>query len=646
MNIYSRSTINHIIPLFLNNLIRVSFTIVLIFILSSTYHGQPKQSDSDLLKSVSKQLLAAVTKTPADHPWPPKFEIWQTEDLNAFAGKNPNNRDEYIVVVTSPMFDKVVKGQADRLAYIVGHELNHILCGHVDQNDVILQGDSRNVVGAAYSRDQEDEADLEGLKLTLAAGFSKKGALSAFTTIREISDYTPIEALSYDHPSWTQRLARVDEVQADLWRSMSAFENGVYFLFFENYEAAIACFEKVRNEFPSCYEAAANLGYAYLMMYFDAFDYSDLKSYNIGQIVIGGFYRRPESLERRTRGVDENLWWDAVGYLKEALRINPNLSLVKANLGIAYLLHPQRTGVGDSEKYLSEAIGLIEKDKTLAPTLKATVYLNAGVTDLAMNNIQVALSKLDRADRYSQQVPGKGFGYDGSTFMTSAVSYNNSVLENAILFNKIIINAKNLNDEKAIKETVKNLHDYLRASNPASIWWAYAYELYSDLSKKANLVPKEKESIVKNIVIRYTPVRSITIAKPKSTLYPSKKMAEVTKELGDCEMIPVNKERKFYKYVFTNLGVEVVGGEDVIAITLTNSSAPKITIAGADNKKSTLSIGMAKTDVTKALKGIYSDALTIPWKQKVYSFYPDIGVAFAYQQDAISEIIIIQPPRK
>lgn len=250
---------------------------------------------------------------------------------------------------------------------------------------------------------------------------------------------------------------------------MSAFENGVYFLFFENYDAAIACFEKVRSEFPSCYEASANLGYAYLMMYFDAFDYTDLKDYNIGQIVIGGFYRRPASLEARTRGVNENLWWDAVGYLKEALRINPNLSLVKANLGIAYLLHPQRSGVGDSEKYLSEAISLIEQDKTLDPALKATVYLDAGVTDLAMNNIQLAVSKLEQADKYSQESPSRGFGYQGTTFLTAAVSYSNSLIENAISFNRIVINLKNPGGDKTNKESTAKLYDYLCASNPASI---------------------------------------------------------------------------------------------------------------------------------------------------------------------------------
>ena len=628
------------------NLYFLPLLLFLLLLTTINNYGQIQQSDSDLLNTVSKQLLAAVKNIPKNHDWPPVFKIEQTDDLNAWAQFNPDNENGFMIVVTSTMFDKVIQSKSDRLAYILGHELNHILCGHLDAAITPELRGSKNVVRAAYDRDQEKEADIEGLKLTLKAGFSKKGALTAFTTIREISDYTPIEALSYDHPSWTERLAYVDNAQATLWRSMSAFENGVYFLFFENYDAAIACFEKVRSEFPSCYEASANLGYAYLMMYFDAFDYTDLKDYNIGQIVIGGFYRRPASLEARTRGVNENLWWDAVGYLKEALRINPNLSLVKANLGIAYLLHPQRSGVGDSEKYLSEAISLIEQDKTLDPALKATVYLNAGVTDLAMNNIQLAVSKLEQADKYSQESPSHGFGYQGTTFLTAAVSYSNSLIENAISFNKIVINLKNPGGDKTNKESAAKLYDYLCASNPASIWWTYAYELYSDLCKKINSTPKSKESIIKNIAIHYKPVRSISFSKPKITIYPSQKITEVKKVLGEGEVIPVNKERKIYKYVYQKLGLEIVGGEEVIAITLINSSAPQIVVAGVDNSKTIIPIGMSKTDLKKTLKGIYADGISIPWQEKVFSFYSDIGIAVGYQDDLISEIIIIQPPRK
>lgn len=621
-------------------------TLLFLLVALNNVFGQTKQSDEDLLNTVSKQLLAVVTKTPAERDWPPKFKIEPTSDLNAWAQFNPDNENGYLIVVTSTMFDKVIQSKPDRLAYILAHELNHILCGHLDAAVTPELKGTKNVIKAAYDRAQEKEADIEGLKLTLKAGFSKKGALSAFTTIRELGDYTPIEALSFDHPSWTERLAYVDEAQTALWRSMSAFENGVYFLFFENYEAAIACFEKVRNEFPACYEAAANLGYAYLMMYFDAFDYSDIKDYNIGQIVIGGFYRRPASLEARTRGVNENMWWDAVGYLKEALRINPNLSLVKANLGIAYLLHPQRTGVGESEKYLSEAIQLIEKDQTLDPTLKATVYLNAGVTDLAMNNIQLAIAKLDQANKYSQESAYKGFAYQGTTFLTAAVCYSNSLIENAITFNKIIIGLKGHADNKTEKELTAEIYNYLCSSNPASIWWTYAYELYSSLCMKINQQPKTKETIIKNIAIRYKPVRSISLSKPKITIYPSQKISEVKKALGEGEIIPINKERKINKYLYSKYGLEIVGSEEVIAINLISQSAPKITIFGVDNSKTVIPIGTTKDDLKKTLKGIFPDDLRIPWKEKVYSFYPDIGLAFAYQQDLVSEIIIIQPPRK
>src|SRR5262249_16763497 len=149
------------------------------------------------------------------------------------------------------------------------------------------------------------------------------------------------------------RLVLLDREQATIWKAMSAFHDGVYFLVSEQYISAERCYRGVTKEFPGCYEAWANLGYALLMQYCDALEEDDLRPFNLGQLLVGGFYRRRESLP--IRGVDEELWWDAVGALREALRLKPDLVLARANLGVAYLVRPAGKDVRTATQFLKEA---------------------------------------------------------------------------------------------------------------------------------------------------------------------------------------------------------------------------------------------------------------------------------------------------
>ena len=98
---------------------------------------------------------------------------------------------------------------------------------------------------------------------------------------------------------------------------MGAFHDGAYFLVCEQYGSAERRFRAVTREFPNCYEAWANLGDALLMRYCDSLETDDLRRFDLGQLVVGGFYHRPESLEEKIRGVNEGLWRDAAGALRE-----------------------------------------------------------------------------------------------------------------------------------------------------------------------------------------------------------------------------------------------------------------------------------------------------------------------------------------
>ena len=119
----------------------------------------------------------------------------------------------------------------------------------------------------------------------------------------------------------------IDRDQSKLWSAMTAFQNGNIFLELEQYASAVQCFKAVTTEFPDCYEGWANLGYARLMLYCDGLDADDLRRIGIGQIVTGGFYSRPDSLESIVRGGGDKLWKDAEKALIRALSLKPDLML-------------------------------------------------------------------------------------------------------------------------------------------------------------------------------------------------------------------------------------------------------------------------------------------------------------------------------
>ncbi|HMP06330.1 MAG TPA: hypothetical protein PJ982_08280, partial [Lacipirellulaceae bacterium] len=90
---------------------------------------------------------------------------------------------------------------------------------------------------------------------------------------------------------------------------------------------------------PECYEAWANRGYALLMMYCDQLDETSLRDRALGQLVVGGYYRRADSLG--VRGPAHETWVAAVEALRKALSLQPELVVARANLAAAYLLAPE-----------------------------------------------------------------------------------------------------------------------------------------------------------------------------------------------------------------------------------------------------------------------------------------------------------------
>jgi beta-barrel assembly-enhancing protease len=151
----------------------------------------------------------------------------------------------------------------DELAAVVGHEIEHIDHYHCAERVQLEQALHKIPLGGligipievfqeGYSKDQELEADAEGTRLSVAAGYSANGAIRMFETFQRLFDEyhararNPEEELSQvaqetldgyfrSHPLPAERIARVQQMMAAAnWQPHAERDLGVAFIFMSN----------------------------------------------------------------------------------------------------------------------------------------------------------------------------------------------------------------------------------------------------------------------------------------------------------------------------------------------------------------------------------------------------------------------------
>jgi len=608
-----------------------------LLLVASPAHAEIQESDRQMVKEVWARLLA-VAEAPEGFAWPPTIEIVDKSDCNAYAtvrqpaeGEDP---DLYypISVIYTGMLDQIMQGDPDRLAFILGHELSHITCGHV----ISGQTGKPNFIEIVYTRADENEADVVGAQLMVEAGYSLQRGIEGIKRMLELGfEYSSFEGLGADHPSWKDRLVLIDTEQANIWKSMSAFENGNIFLSTENYPMAEYCFRQVIKEFPQCYEAWANLGYALLMQYCDGLDEQDLRNFGVGQILVGGFYARPDSLASQLRATDTELWFEAVGALREALRLKPDLTLAKANLGVAYLVCPEGKDVGQATRFLTEAATIAQNDQTLDPLMRAAILLNAGVVDLAGGNADDGETKFAEVEKLGDSLPGNK-PQSATTALANALQYNRATLLAA---------SPNID---ARRRAIEQWEAYLQSSSPASAWWGLAYERYAKLCDELKATAKSVDELQSTAKERYRLVVSVPLASG-DTIDLGNSLEEELAQLGKAEELPIAPRRgKLMRYRYNDLGLEVLGLDEVIAVRLRGPNAPELPLRGVGltGGKATIKIGMSKDDLEKLLVGQDYDFRELDSPETSYRFYRNLGLAVRIEGGKVVELVVAQIPQR
>jgi beta-barrel assembly-enhancing protease len=199
---------------------------------------QPEQSAETL---ATAQYVDEVGKRVASHAKRKlnyRFHLIADANLiNAFALPGGH------VFIGQGLLDQMTS--EDELAFVLGHELEHIDHYHAVERVQIeakLKSANLDIVAAiadipmslwqaGYSKDQEFEADREGLRISVAAGYSPQGAVNLTQRLTKLRrEYvmhaeTPADELSQvavdgltgyfrSHPLPSERLQQINEVIA------------------------------------------------------------------------------------------------------------------------------------------------------------------------------------------------------------------------------------------------------------------------------------------------------------------------------------------------------------------------------------------------------------------------------------------------
>ena len=205
-----------------------------------SYLNRPDTSVYETLKIEDVKSLVAVTNVIGGNAnIHPTLFLRESSELNAGATFDKNGRP--IIIINKPMLD-LIKDDPDMAAALIGHEMAHLYLKHpgaTANTDAIgnvlgvlagvaleiltqrklgvtnlgLQGGQ--YIGTAFStsftRDQERDADRQGLIWAKQDGYDPKGAVRLFEVMQRISGNSPIPFFQ-THPNPGERIENAQKV--------------------------------------------------------------------------------------------------------------------------------------------------------------------------------------------------------------------------------------------------------------------------------------------------------------------------------------------------------------------------------------------------------------------------------------------------
>jgi predicted Zn-dependent protease len=179
----------------------------------------PDAASQQFVDALGANLAGRVT----NRQWRFSFRLMQAHEINAFA--LPGG----FVFMNRPLLE-LCGADRDEVAFILGHEMGHVVHGHAMQRIVsrwaliaagrtlpvsgmaggVLLHQIRELLHKAYSRDQELDADRFGVRLAQAAGFDPQAAIRLLHRLQaNSSGEAALSSYFSTHPPFEERVQAV-----------------------------------------------------------------------------------------------------------------------------------------------------------------------------------------------------------------------------------------------------------------------------------------------------------------------------------------------------------------------------------------------------------------------------------------------------
>jgi predicted Zn-dependent protease len=179
---------------------------------AAQFPGKAPREKQEVVAAVGSKLAGAVE----DRRRQFHFSLVRAGVSNAYA--LPGG----FVFITEPLLDLCAQ-DPDELAFLLGHEMGHVLCGHAKSQltaRTFLNAVTARLTGAGlmlrqllnqgYSRELELEADGEGARLAAAAGFDPRAAARALQRLaRGASGNAGLMEYFSSHPPIAERVRKL-----------------------------------------------------------------------------------------------------------------------------------------------------------------------------------------------------------------------------------------------------------------------------------------------------------------------------------------------------------------------------------------------------------------------------------------------------
>jgi len=314
----------------------------------------------------------------------------------------------------------------DELAFILGHEIAHVLKGHVNNPmEERLQGKYQNALeqlglesGAAFSEEfaaisaenmvnmitkqKELDADKQGILYTVLAGYDANAAF-------DITDRAVESGEGVQHPSKTVRMQKLRERIGNFIDQSEKFHAGVMFYLLGDLDLSEKAFRGFLQTFPSR-EVYNNLGVVYYskaLQKLPITEVSTLKSLHIDTRTIvddfvlrgGGTEKYRRFLKKARERFEEAIERDpeyGVGYFNLACVLD---DLGEYSLAINYLEKAKKFGWDEDQCTNTFASILIHQKK----------YVEAKSILTTIQNLDEAIFNLGALERFTDGNPTQYF---------------------------------------------------------------------------------------------------------------------------------------------------------------------------------------------------------------------------------------------